>query len=149
MDNQIEIRAFTDADREQVLHLFDLNTPAFFGTEEREDLVLYLEQKREDYFVLLVDGQLLGCGGVNYKEKQAWISWDIIDPRYHGQGFGKLLLDFRLQRIRERNQEKTIRVRTSQHAFRFYLKSGFYLTEIREDYWSQGIHLYDMLQHLL
>jgi ribosomal protein S18 acetylase RimI-like enzyme len=98
--------------------------------------------------VLLRDGQLIGCGGVNYKENQAWISWDMIDPRYHGQGFGKLLLNFRLQKIRERNQEKTIRVRTSQHAFRFYLKLGFYLTEIREDYWSQAIHLYDMRQHL-
>jgi [ribosomal protein S18]-alanine N-acetyltransferase len=62
-DNSIVIREYLTTDKEVVINLIKLNTPNFFAKEEVNDLSNYLDKGIELYYVLLVDGKVVGCGG--------------------------------------------------------------------------------------
>ena len=137
----LNIRPYQVDDYESVMHLFDTNVPSFFAEEEREDLSEYLKNEREDYFVIVQDTQLLGAGGINYKGKDAYISWDFVDASHQGLGIGKQLLSHRLALTKSNKTIERIIVRTSQFAYKFYEKNGFVALETRKDYWAPGIDM--------
>lgn len=123
-----------------------LNTPKFFAAEEEKDLIKYLEEALEWYFVVTCGIEIVGCGGVNFpKEKnEARISWDIFHPDFQGKSLGKLLLQYRIEFIQSKSQIKRIIVRTSNLAWQFYQKQGFELLSIHKDFWAKGIDMYKM-----
>jgi ribosomal-protein-alanine N-acetyltransferase len=140
------IRLYNLCDRSAILDLFDLNCPAFFAPEEKQDLIRYLDTELEYYFVLELENRIMGCGGFNFSgnESRAKISWDIFHPEHQGKGWGGVLLKHRIEKIRAFKQVKTITVRTSQLAWRFYQKQGFELVETSKDFWAKGFDLYRM-----
>ena len=69
-DNSIVIREYLTTDKEVVMNLIKLNTPNFFAKEEVNDLSNYLDKEIELYYVLLVDGKVVGCGGINFAESR-------------------------------------------------------------------------------
>lgn len=144
--NVISIREFEANDKNEVIHLFKLNTPPFFAVEEEEDLIQYLEKERELFYVLLSDQTIVGCGGINFTDSHTTgkLSWDIIHPLYQGKSLGSKLLTFRLNKLRSLDGLTKIMVRTSQLAFKFYEKHGFECVEIKQDYWAKGLDMYTM-----
>ena len=68
MTNLITIREYETNDKDDVINLIRLNTPEFFAANEEEDLNKYLEVERELYYVLLYDGKIVGCGGINFAD---------------------------------------------------------------------------------
>ena len=96
-DNSIVIREYLTTDKEVVMNLIKLNTPNFFAKEEVNDLSNYLDKEIELYYVLLVDGKVVGCGGINFAEKRTIgkISWDI-----HRRCYGNVYSADRLKRSR-------------------------------------------------
>ena len=98
MINEIEIREYTEADKNEVISLIKLNTPKYFAENEVKDFKNYLESERELYYVLLYTQKIVGCGGINFFENKsvAKISWDIFHPDYQGKSLGSLLLKYRL-----------------------------------------------------
>jgi [ribosomal protein S18]-alanine N-acetyltransferase len=146
MNTEVLIREYKNSDQEIVLNLLRLNTPDYFSPEEEEDLVHYLENELEYYFVLELSGQIIGSGGFNFSGNKTIgkISWDILHPGFQRKSFGGILLNYRIERLKEFNDVRQIIVRTSQLAYRFYEKFGFVLIEITEDYWAKGFHLYKM-----
>ncbi|MBS1571198.1 MAG: GNAT family N-acetyltransferase [Bacteroidetes bacterium] len=146
MENNCTIRAYENNDLPQVLHLIELNTPAYFAPEEIDDFKKYLATERELYYIILIDHKIVGCGGINFDNEylSAKISWDIIHPDYHGKSFGKKLLNFRIEKLITMKSIKEITVRTSQLTNHFYEKQGFELFEIIKDYWAKGYDLYNM-----
>lgn len=145
------IRAYTDADRNGVLNLLRLNTPAYFSASEEQDLVYYLDNHLENYFVVEEDNVLLACGGFNLSDTPDTIkiSWDIVAPESQGKGVGTALTKFRIEQIKSMAGVKVIVVRTSQFVFKFYEKLGFELKQIVKDYWAEGFDLYFMELALL
>ena len=146
MLNGVFIREFTKEDKSNVLDLFRMNTPAFFSPEEEKDLIFYLENEIEKYYVVLLDGKIAGCGGINFKENGAvgLLSWDFLHPHYQRMGVGTVLLHHRIDILKSMSAVKKIRVRTSQHAYTFYEKGGFKVVEKLKDYWADGFDLYLM-----
>ncbi|WMN07327.1 GNAT family N-acetyltransferase [Marivirga arenosa] len=142
----MNIRPYHSADFQKVLVLFDLNTPQYFAESEKADLEEYLQQKREDYFVVEENGEIIGAGGINYDPDRAVISWDFIHPDWQGKGIGRTLMDFRLAHIRSQKQYEKVIVRTSQLAYGYYEKMDFNLLEVKKDYWAKGFDLYFMEQ---
>lgn len=140
------IRPFQLSDRTQVLHIFQLNTPAWFAPEEAADLEDYLSNNAQHYFVVENEGVIIGSGGFNLfpEEQTARISWDIIHPDFHGKGVGKTLTQFRIDAIQQLEPDYSIIVRTSQLAYGFYEKLGFVLEQVEKDYWAKGFDLYLM-----
>lgn len=129
-----------------VMQLIKLSTPHYFAPEETSDFEHYLKHEIEQYFVIEVKQHIIGCGGVNFENNftTAKISWDLIHPDYQGKGYGRLLLEHRLQLLRAMPTINCVMVRTSQHAFRFYEKSGFVLQEVQPNYWAEGYDMYMM-----
>ena len=146
MLNGVFIREFTKEDKSNVLDLFRMNTPAFFSPEEEKDLIFYLENEIEKYYVVLLDGKIAGCGGINFKENGAvgLLSWDFLHTHYQRMVVGTVLLHHRIDILKSMSAVKKIRVRTSQHAYTFYEKGGFKVVEKLKDYWADGFDLYLM-----
>ncbi len=145
MEN-ITIREYDPADKSAVMELIRLNTPAYFSPDEEDDLSRYLDMETELYYVILVDGEIKGCGGINFADNLTTgkISWDMIHPAFHGMKLGSRLLRYRLDKLESIPGIRKITVRTSQMAYKFYEKHGFVLREIRNDYWAAGFDMYRM-----
>lgn len=114
--DHFKIRAHQPADKSRLLTLLRLNTPTYFSPAEEADLIDYLAHHADNYFVLEVGGEILGCGGFNLSEdgETAKISWDIFHPDSHGKGL----------------------------IYKFYEKFGLELREVVKDYWDVGFDLY-------
>ncbi len=140
------IRNYSAKDKEHLVNLIKLNTPTYFDKTEESDFVEYLDSQLEDYYVVEQGSKIIGCGGINYEPESnsAVISWDIIHPNYQGKGIGKELLEFRINKIKEKKKHTQVIVRTSQFTFKFYEKAGFKLIESVKNYWAKGIDLYYM-----
>ena len=146
MNNLIAIRGYNPNDKNDLLNLFELNSPKYFAVEEKLDFDHYLDKEIESYFVLEYDEQIVGCGGINFSDNNtiAVISWDIIHPEYQGKSLGTRLLKYRLDKLNLIQTVQKVIVRTAQHTYPFYEKQGFELIEIIEDYWAKGFDLYNM-----
>ncbi|MET0759262.1 MAG: GNAT family N-acetyltransferase [Flavobacterium sp.] len=146
MNAKVLIREYFDQDKTAVLNLLKLNTPDYFSPEEEKDLIYYLDHEIEYYFVLESDDTIVGSGGFNFSgdETNGKISWDIFHPDYQLQSLGSRLLKYRIEKLKEFKNLKTITVRTSQLVYKFYEKHGFKLIKIVEDYWAKDFHLYKM-----
>ena len=140
----MQIRKLETRDTPRLIKLLHLNTPEYFSESEEEDFVHYLENEIEHYFVLLVNDEIMGCGGFNLSDDQQTgkISWDIFHPESQGKGFGTALTNYRIERMKEIKSVKKISVRTSQLVYPFYAKFGLELKEIVKDYWAPGFDLY-------
>ena len=140
------IRPYKNEDRPFLLAILQLNTPDFFAPSEEEDFIKYLNNSADNFFVITQKDEILGCGGYNLSDDKliGFISWDIFHPKAQGKGLGSELTQFRIAQLRKKSSVKTIVVRTSQLAFKFYEKQGFVLKEIKEDYWAPRFHLYYM-----
>ncbi|PXV66338.1 N-acetylglutamate synthase-like GNAT family acetyltransferase [Dysgonomonas alginatilytica] len=138
------IRKHTDTDRKRIMELLRLNIPEYFSPKEEEDLMDYLDNHADNYYVVEADNVIVGCGGFNLSEdgETGKISWDIFDPQIQGKGYGSALTKFRIQRIKEIEGIKIISVRTSQLVYPFYEKFGLEVREIVKDYWAEGFDLY-------
>lgn len=140
------IRPYVKNDKADVLALIGKNTPAFFDPSEAVDFEHYLDHQIEDYFVYEKDATILGAGGINYEpqNKVAVISWDMVDPSFHGHGIGRQLTQHRIDTIRKKVAYDKIIVRTSQLTHKFYEKMGFGLVRVVKDFWAKGYDLYEM-----
>ena len=123
-----------------------LNTPKYFSSDEENDLIDYLANHIDHYYVVEINNKIMGCGGFNISPdgSKGVISWDIIHPDAQGKGAGSALVKFRIEKMQQAGVAH-IGVRTSQFAYKFYEKMGFTLTEIVKDYWAEGFDLYDMI----
>jgi len=140
----MNIRKHIESDREGILELLRLNTPAYFSPDEEKDLIEYLEKDADNYFVVEEDGRIWVCGGFNLSEdgQTAKISWDIVHPEAQGKGVGTELTKFRIRKMKQINGVRIISVRTSQLAYKFYEKFGLQLREVVKDYWAVGFDMY-------
>lgn len=139
------IRNYTPSDKSAVLTLMRHNMPTYFHADEEPGFSHYLDNEREQYFVIMHDGEIIGCGGLNTDGPgEMCISWDIIHPDYHGQGYGRQLTEYRIHLVRQDPAVRVLHVRTTQLTDRFYAKFGFKLIRTEKDYWAPGLDLYHM-----
>lgn len=146
MSDIVTIREYHKDDKSALMNLLELNTPKYFASEEKVDFDCYLDNEKELYFVLLFDNKIVGCGGINFADKNTTgkISWDILHPDYQGKSLGTQLLKHRIEKLKSIDSIQKITVRTSQVAYKFYEKQGFELNEIVNDYWAKGFDMYSM-----
>ena len=145
-EDKLEIRAYKDSDKDVVINILRQNTPQYFSPEEEKDLVNYLDNEIDFYFVLELNDKIVGCAGINYADNKTTgkISWDLLDPNFQRKGLGTILLNHRIELLKNDKDIKKIIVRTSQIVYKFYEKSDFKLFEIVKDYWAEGFDLYNM-----
>lgn len=140
------IREYSQEDYKLLIELFRSNVPAYFDAEEEKDLIRFINEDREHFFVVEMDNALIACGGFALKPevKAAYITWDMVHPNYQGKGIGTVLTEFRLQSIAMFPDVEKIIVRTSQKVSDFYARFGFKLKQTQKDYWAKGLDLHYM-----
>lgn len=151
----IEITTYNHSYKEGCLHAFQSNIPTYFTPDEIHEFAGFLndraiptadEIQSTFYYVVLKDGLVIGCGGIGERERDGTVTlaWGLIHADYHRQGFGKLLLQHRLEEAFKIYPTKTIYLDTSQHSAPFFAKFGFETTKITDDFYMSGLHRYDM-----
>jgi N-acetylglutamate synthase-like GNAT family acetyltransferase len=142
----MQIIQYQPEHRDAVLALLHINTPMYFAPEEEADFIRYLDHEIDDYYVIEMDGQIVGCGGINVKHdgKTGVLSWDIINPDIQGKGLGSRLVKFRIDRLFDTYHVNNVIVRTTQFVYPFYEKMGFTVVATEKDYWAKGYDLYYM-----
>ncbi len=145
------IRKFNHADESSCMDAFKSNVPTFFTEEEVKDFETFFRRMesghdKAHYYVVVFDQKVIGCGGFGDKENNGIFSlaWGFIHKDFHKKGLGKKLLVHRLALIKQLNPEAVIVIDTTQHSFGFFEKQGFRITKITEDFYTKGMHRYDM-----
>lgn len=144
MTDKFKIWEYHPKDKDAVIAVMQSNLPQYFAESEVADLQDYLEHHIERYFVILNNEQIVGAGGINFENHGAVISWDFIDPAFHGKGIGRKLLQHRIGILKTMENIQSIKVRTSQLTHVFYEKNGFVLKNKQKEYWAEGFDLYEM-----
>ncbi len=143
--HEINIMRYTPQYEAAVLALFRSNIPQYFAPEEENELAEYLRHRAHHHYLITnTENEILASGGFEVRGNSGIIAWDFVHPQQQRKGLGKLLLNFRLNKLQQYPNVQIVRVRTSQFAFEFYQKSGFILQNIQKDYWAKGFDLYDM-----
>jgi ribosomal protein S18 acetylase RimI-like enzyme len=140
------IRPYQSSDKQHIIELFLLNTPAYFHPQEQQDLDEFLDTEIENYFVVEGDGAIIASGGSNVEGDIGWLSWYIVHPTYQGKGAGSMLVNENLKLLTAHPDVKRLAVRTSQMAYQFYLKFGYQVTDNQDNFWGDGFHLVEMVK---
>jgi N-acetylglutamate synthase-like GNAT family acetyltransferase len=138
----MNFRRFDAADTESVIAIFRSNIPKYFVESEEFELREYLAGGVEDYYVLEVDGEVAGAGGIALNaDDTVSLCWGMIHSSRLGTGLGKLLTEYRLARSLELFGAKPVVTSTSQHTAGFYKKLGFVTVEHTPDGFGPGIDI--------
>jgi len=140
------IRAYTEADLESCLALFDSNCPEYLDPSERADYAEFLTTKASQlgYLVVEGNGQVIGAGGLMVSENIGWFCWGLVDNARHKAGIGTRLVHARLDQARENANVKVVKLDTSQKTVGFYERFGFVTDKINKDGYGPGLDRYDM-----
>jgi GNAT superfamily N-acetyltransferase len=138
------LRPYTDADETACLALFDLNTPAFFAPNERDDYAAFLRPQPAQYRVCVEGAQLLGAFGVFRRDaEQGGLHWILIDPRRQGEGLGSWMMSDVMRQCRELRL-KCLHIAASQKSAPFFARFGARRVRETPDGWGPGMHRIDM-----
>jgi predicted GNAT family N-acyltransferase len=145
------IRAYQLADHLSCMEAFRSNVPDFFTEEEIADFERFLigmesGTSTAHFYVVACDDRVIGCGGFGDRNGDGIYSlaWGFIHREMHRKGFGEKLLVYRLDQIKQLNPKFSILLDMTQFSFRFFEKHGFRTLKITNDYYTSGMHRYDM-----
>ena len=151
------IRPYTPSDKQACLDAFNTNVPKYFTEQESKDFEWFLDkladplhEENPPYFVLLLNGNIIGCGGYGKKlgdttSNNITFIWGLVDANYHKQGFGEQLLLFRLAEIKLNHPNNPVILDTTQFSAPFFERYGFETVKITENGYGEGMHRYDMI----
>lgn len=144
----MNIRRYTQNDLEAVVAVFRSNIPKYFTSEEEPGLRDYVRDFPDDYFVLELDGDVVGAGGIGLNNDidppTVSLCWGMVRADHLGTGLGRKLTEFRIGLSREKHPGAAITIDTSQHTEGFYHKLGFVTLDHKIDGYGPGIDKCEM-----
>ena len=130
------------------LEVMRSNMPTYFAEKEIPEFIRFLTDSNDEYEVVVLDGAVIGLGGIavnrKKRERKAGLCYGIIHRKYHGMGYGKLLLKRRLEKIKSLGFVEKVTVETGQGTHGFFEKHGFHTIRIDKDPLGIGIDFYQM-----
>lgn len=136
-----------------LLAIFKSNMPLYFAEEELPLFIAFLNKDVfvKNYAVVFQENTIVGCGGIALNqpteytnEQHVIMTWGMVDRKNHKVGFGKKLLEFRVQQAKVLFPGIKIALGTTQHTYGFFEKYGFKTVYFKKDHWSKGLDLYQM-----
>ncbi len=129
--------------------IFDSNCPDYFLPEERPEFKDWLTNKKEPYWVLVNQGEVIACGGIYRAEEhtnssaefynEVGFAWGMVHNKHHKKGYGKLLGKYRVDYLKDHFSNRPIVLRTSQFTHQFFEKLDFKVIEYIKDGWAEGM----------
>lgn len=144
-----EVRDYAVTDKADCLTLFDSNVPRYFDVSERVMFEDFLDNPDGAYFVIKREHQVCGCGGYAREDRgQARYTWGMVDNRLHGQGLGRLLAEYRLDRIIASGEFREVELFTTPAVAPFFKKFGFEAENIEKGGFAPGMDKVQMIKWL-
>lgn len=151
------IRDFNKNDKESCVISFKSNVPLYFTEKEISQFESFLDNfqsqiingkyfEKTYYYVVVSADKIIGCGGFGYNDKTniATLAWGLIHKEFHKKGFGEKLLAYRLDQIKKLYPAASVLIDTTQFSYPFFEKFGFVTTKVTPDFYTAGMHRYDM-----
>jgi hypothetical protein len=131
----MKLCAYTPADEQNCLAIFESNAPLFFATQERETFQRFLNRLASPYAYYVVrdaDEKIVACGGTKLEiaNHSAWLRWDMVAKEFHGNKIGTFLTMSRLWLICQIPEIELVNLCTSQHTYPFYQTLGSVLKKV-------------------
>ena len=141
----ISFRDFQPADIDSCLALFDLNSPAFFAPNERQDYFQFLEWVKHGYFLGMLDQAIVATYGLYFTadKTRAQLAWIIVSPHLQGSGIGSEMMHRVLSKARA-ECAKVLEIKASHLSAPFFAKFGAVGDPLIPDGWGKGMHRIDM-----
>lgn len=140
----MNITLYTQEHYNALLDIFRQHVPEYFAAQEEKDLIMFLDNHVQNFYVCKDGDIVVGCGGHNIDGTTGKLSWYMTHAQYMGKGIGKMLVQYNLEKLKGYEGINRIIVRTSQLTDKFYEPFGFKLIEVEKDYWAEGLDLYEM-----
>lgn len=150
----ITISTYLPQHKKALIKIFESNIPLYFAQEELAYFDNFLdkdETHRGEYYVILNDDLIIGCGGIALNEPTKYtnkphviMTWGMVDSAHHKKGYGKLLLLHRIKQAKENFLDIKIALGTTQHTVSFFEKYGFKTVAYEKSHWSKDLDLYQM-----
>ena len=145
----MQYRSYKASDQERIVKIFESNCPKYFDPNDKDDLIDFLKNwTNEDYLVVIINGNIIGCGGHYVKEDRFGIAWVMFERGSIGhrnllktseQFYGKIE-----ENIRKENLILPIKVNTTQLMEKLFNRYGFKTYEIIEGGFGKGLDEYKM-----
>jgi ribosomal protein S18 acetylase RimI-like enzyme len=99
-----------------------------------------------DYFFVLETEKIIGCAGfyVLELEKRAHLTWGMVDGNYHNKGFGTILFQHRIDKVKELYPGFKITLGTSQYTYQYFEKFGMKVETIEPNGYGNNYDKYYM-----
>lgn len=147
------IRLYQPTDLDPVVAIFRSNIPKYFGPAEEAGLHDFLRDFSEDYYVVEVNGEVVGAGGIalngDLVPPTLSLCWGMVREDHLGTGLGKALTEFRISLSNEKYPGVPMTIGTSQHTRGFYEKLGFRTVEHTPNGYGPGIDICRMRRDLV
>lgn len=137
-----------------LIEIFKSNIPLYFAPEELELFKVFLDRDaslRGPYNIVFDKDEIVGCGGIALNQPTKYtnephviMTWGMVANAKHKNGYGKLLLQHRIQQAKVLYPEIKIALGTTQHTYQFFEKYGFKTVAYEKDHWAKGLDLYQM-----
>lgn len=131
---------------EPCLALFDLNTPTYFATNERDDYLAFLSEKPDFYQIGVLDNEVVAAFGLvcDKHAKRGRINWIMVNPHAHGKGIGRKMMQHSAALAMD-SGVNAIDIAASHLSAPFFAKFGAEIVLETPDGWGQGMHRVDMV----
>ena len=128
----IEIRAYRESDRDDVVNLWrecELVKP---WNDPIEDIRRKLDIQRDLFLVGLLDGKLVATVIAEYEGHRGWINYLAVSMECREMGFGRLMMDEAEARLRAMGCPKiNLQIRSSNiDVIKFYASLGYSEDEV-------------------
>jgi len=130
-------RPYQDNDLPACLEIYRLNEAKHFPSGYIEEFTDHLRSRRSLYLICEVNGVIRGLGGIGSRPQNgvpiAVLSFGMIHPDFHNQGFGTALLLARLASFPAFHSEWLAALSTTGGSETFYRRFGFTFVETYRD----------------
>ena len=153
----MHIRPYTHPDAVKCRELLISNIPKYFVMDDLKGLDNWMNALDTDtmphdsaeafyFYILELKEEIIGCAGFYLMkgENKAQLSWGIVHADYHNKGYGKLLFDYRVNKIKEIAPERQITLWTSQYTVKYFEKLGMVIDSITINGLKNGYDKYVM-----
>lgn len=135
---EIKVKPLSEEDLDEVCRIEE---QCFSMPWKKEDFKNLIKDSGSEYFVVLADSHVVGCGGYTDQVGEGYINNIAVSSEYRGKGLGSLLLETILDAGRRKGiTDFTLEVRVGNApAVKMYEKLGFESAGIRKRFYEKPV----------
>ena len=92
-DDELELRTFAEADREQVIDLWRRSDLVRAWNDPDLDIDRKVADSPDGFVVAQLDGRIVTAMMVGYDGHRGWINYLVVDPDLRGHGLGRRMVE--------------------------------------------------------